>query len=104
MEILEKIAELLPYLASILACVVAFMKKGSVAKTAEEIEELAEAKKQKFIKKQNKKNKIKPSEPLSLDDKINKELVSLRTAFAQEEFLRDLKGGITNGNETSENV
>lgn len=57
MEVLELISEILPYVLSIFATVVAF-KKPKKELTAEEIEAKAEAKKQKYITKQNKKNHI----------------------------------------------
>ena len=105
---------------SILACIIAFIKGNSKVKlTTEEIEAKAEAKKQKLITKLNKKNKIKPSEDIQTSKEFYKPMfenlgkvdtskvvdtVETVSYLDKELFLRDLKGGSTNGNEKSENV
>ena len=58
MDFLDLISEILPYVLSILATIVAFYKKPKSKLTSEEIEAKAEAKKQKLIAKLNKKNHI----------------------------------------------
>jgi len=69
MEVLELISEILPYVLSIFATVVAFKGKKKQL-TAEEIEAKAEAKKQKLVTKLNKKNHIK-SDFQSQDTKVS---------------------------------
>ena len=56
-NILDLVINIIPYVLSIFASIVAF-KKGKVTKTAEEIEAQAEAKKQKYLAKLAKKNKV----------------------------------------------
>lgn len=58
MEVLELISEILPYVLSIFATVMAF-RKPKKELTAEEIEAKAEAKKQKLVAKLTKKNHLK---------------------------------------------
>ena len=114
-------SELLPSILSIIACLVAFFKgRGVSTLTSDQIEAKAEAKKQKLITKLNKKNKIKPSEVIQTSNKefykpmfenlgevdTSKIVDTVETVsyLDRKEFLRDLKGGSTNGNEKSENV
>ena len=74
MEIIELIKEILPSVLSILACFIAFFKGQKIKLTAEEIEQKEEAKKQKRIQKQYKKNKITPIETeTKVDNKLNNE-------------------------------
>ena len=56
-KVLDLIIEIMPYIISIAAAILSF-KKGKVTKTAEEIEAQAEAKKQKYLAKLAKKNKV----------------------------------------------
>lgn len=58
---LELIAEILPFFASILACIIAFLK-GKRTLTPEEIEAKTQAKAEKYRTKLCKKNKVTPVE------------------------------------------
>ena len=78
METIELIKEILPSALSILACFIAFFKGQKIKLTAEEIEQKEEAKKQKRILKQYKKNKIntpieKEQEVSQIVNQINNE-------------------------------
>lgn len=107
-NILQLASEILPSILSILACIIAFCKGNrAVPLTSDQIEEKAEAKKQKLITKLNKKNKIKPSEAsiqgISTTDKAiyQQNAQNVSNGLNKDEFLKNLKvGGDTNGNET----
>ena len=61
MDILDMISSILPNALSIIAVIVASLK-GKKPLSSTEIEERAEKKKQKYIAKLNRKNKIQPTE------------------------------------------